>query len=311
MMNLQISKVFGEFGFSQNKLAKNIIILRIFQTTEKTWKKMASASIRPPSDVETDAEPETGSRVSDTYVSPESRVSDTYDSPALNGLEAEMDKMDINLKMNNFEILIMHCDEDEDDERAVRYFKKQLEENVSYLKFNKRVNPKVELYSEVSLESNTPTRDLELPLQKALFVFLYVTKSFCKSGMSMFDGQASLINNLKKEKPDNFILVIHTKPEKTRDYILNTRLGALNYLYFSKNEKENTNFYSKVITEKRKGDDQVNDTPKSPAVNAGFEKMSSNQKPVLEVKPLILNTPQVTANVDLEDGDSQILSLLT
>uniref|UniRef100_A0A2C9LM65 Uncharacterized protein n=2 Tax=Biomphalaria glabrata TaxID=6526 RepID=A0A2C9LM65_BIOGL len=259
MMNLQISKVFGEFGFSQNKLAKNIIILRIFQTTEKTWKKMASASNRPPSDVETDAEPETGSRASDAYASLGSRASDTYvslgsrasdtyvsqessASPALNGLEAEMDKMDINLKMNNFEILIMHCDDDEDDERAVRYFKKQLEENVSYLKFNKRVNPKVELYSEVSLESNTPTRDLELPLQKALFVFLYVTKSFCKSGMSMFDGEASLINNLRKQKPDNFILVIHTKPEKTRDYTLNMRLDALNYLYFSKNEKKTLSF---------------------------------------------------------------------
>nr|KAI8729711.1 hypothetical protein BgiMline_031602 [Biomphalaria glabrata] len=247
-----------------------------------------------------------------------------------NGKEADLYKLDIWLKKNNFEILIIH---NEEDDAEVRFFQLQLETNVSFLKRDEKVHPTVELYSEVLLESDKPFKDLELPLSKTLVVFLFITKSFCESGMTMFEGMAALFNSLEKDKRDTFVFVIHTKPKESRskEYKLSPHFKAMTSLYFSKDGADNAVFFKNVakILESKTSilyekDEKLNmerqefleaidghatattTTQKSPDVTVSVEKDNSKPKPVLEVKPMVHNTssdPQVSSAAAADDDD--------
>ncbi|KAI8745526.1 hypothetical protein BgiBS90_033648 [Biomphalaria glabrata] len=147
------------------------------------------------------------------------------------------------LKKDNYEILIINSPEDHEQARRL---KKGLESNVSYCKYREQGKPKVELYDEVVFEDETPTYELDFSLSKTLVVFLLATNAFCKSPMSMLLGRASLDSIVKRDNPNRFLYVIHTKPERCRDYVLPTILDSVISIHFSQDGKENVEFYEKV-----------------------------------------------------------------
>ncbi|KAK6993474.1 hypothetical protein BgiMline_010025 [Biomphalaria glabrata] len=147
--------------------------------------------------------------------------------------------MNFDLRKDNYEILIIYHD---DDEQQVRQFKSLLEKNVRYKKYNGLAQPIVELLRDVQLEDETLTPELDFALSKTLLIFLFATESFVEDKWTVHQGRSSLEAAIKKNNTFPFI-VYQGKP---KNITLPAILASLKPLNFYDKESDNEGLYSDI-----------------------------------------------------------------
>ena len=132
------------------------------------------------------------------------------------------------LKYDIFDILLLHSEEDLTKAEA---FQKSIQKAS---KEKERLRPpKVLLENEIKYFMQNPAKSLGFAIDKAHFIFLFVTENFCKEDLSLYKGYACLTDALKKKKFNVF--PVKTEDSKTMEekkYELRKMLGALKPLNY-------------------------------------------------------------------------------
>lgn len=133
------------------------------------------------------------------------------------------------LKYNNFEIILLY--NKEDHEQAI-HFQRQVESYCTVTVAGVGYKPKVML-EEDFVQNNDPVTLWDQIYEKALYVFLFVTKSFCEKGSDLFKSHSFLMKSLKDKK--YIVVPIYSENGETRDkkrYDLPMALAALRGIDF-------------------------------------------------------------------------------
>uniref|UniRef100_A0A2C9LQZ2 CCHC-type domain-containing protein n=1 Tax=Biomphalaria glabrata TaxID=6526 RepID=A0A2C9LQZ2_BIOGL len=166
-------------------------------------------------------------------------VSQTYGPSNFRHYRKHRNYMNFDLRKDNYEILIIYHD---DDEQQVRHFKYLLEKNVRYKKYNGLAQPIVELLRDVQLEDEALTPELDFALSKTLLIFLFATESFVEDKWTVHQGRSSLEAAIKKNNTFPFIVY----QGKQKNITLPAILASLKPLNFYDKESDNEGLYSDI-----------------------------------------------------------------
>ncbi|BFY98214.1 hypothetical protein BsWGS_01254 [Bradybaena similaris] len=153
------------------------------------------------------------------------------------------------LKYDNFEILILNA---ETDDNEAMDLKEHVENNVT---FCGSLKPNVILLKDV-IPINKDADPLDDAFKRTLYVVLYVTEEFCKDSNHLFQSHSCLKRALMSKEDRWSIIPVHTAPKNERKYELPLMLDGLRPLnYFSKtfyqDVKRLLDHKSNVILERR------------------------------------------------------------
>lgn len=172
-------------------------------------------------------------RRSDNATSSEQRTTSHNDRLSSNSAEEEfkehMEFLDLEIPHNIDILVISH----EDDIDEARKFKKDLLTNVTFTLLGMKRVPVVEIFDEIP--DYFAPKSLDNASNRALFIFLYATETFCSSDLEILKGYACLMRALEDKSKQCNVIPIYTIPKAHRNYSLPVLLSGLRPInYWSK-----------------------------------------------------------------------------
>ncbi|GFN90575.1 hypothetical protein PoB_001708100 [Plakobranchus ocellatus] len=149
-----------------------------------------------------------------------------------------IDLMPPELKNDNSDILILH---DESDRSAVNKFSRRIQRDCFVTVGNARRHPVVKTEQDFG---DASSMSLDNAFCKTLYIFLYVTQSFCKCDINLHQGYSCLVKALEEKRWCVIPVYIEDKDtRKKKGYKLPMMLNSLKPINYW-----DTNFYKEAVS---------------------------------------------------------------